>query len=372
MLPSRPTHPSRSQGAEPSPWEVLQAELKAQPRSWLVTGAAGFVGSHLVESLLRLGQRVRGLDDFSTGFRKNLLEVEEIVGASAWSRFEFQRGDIRAERVCVRAVRGVDYVLHQAALSSVPRSLDEPALVFSVNLDGFANVLRAARDAGCRRVVYASSSSVYGGMGGQPQTEGAAPVVRSPYAASKLAGELLVSGMSGGGGCALPLGLRYFNLFGPRQNPRGPYAAVIPAWLMAFAERRAPSIHGAGSQMRDFTPVANAVQANLLAARVPAQVRGVFNCGTGRATGLLPLEAALRAAWSVGDPLLPAPRHGDPRPGDVRRSQADLRRARELLGYHPTVELEDGLRATVAWFRRGFVKEPLTPAPGRRPGVYHL
>ncbi len=361
--PSRPAFSPR--------WEGVQRSLLETPRCWVVTGAAGFVGSHLVEALLRLGQSVRGLDDLSTGSLDNLRSIEELVGSEAWSRFEFVGADVREKSACSRAIRGADFVLHQAALASVPRSIAEPDRVYSVNVVGFSNVLRAAAEADCQRVVYASSSSIYGGAGGWPQSEMARPHARSPYAATKLIGELMAATWTRG--VNPPLGLRYFNLFGPRQSPNGPYAAVIPTWLAAYAAGSVVHVHGDGCQVRDFTPVSDAVQANVLAALAPPELSGVFNCGSGQTTSLLALEQHLREIWRAtpgtlagrneanvatipGAALRPDPapvRHTASRAGDVRRSRADLTRVSKELGYRPAPSIGPALRRTVAAFVDG-------------------
>ena len=335
-------------------WEALRRRLLERPRVWVVTGAAGFVGSHLAQRLLDLGQRVRGLDDLSTGSLENLREVERRVGADAFRRFALERGDVRDGATCLRLLRGADHVLHQAALASVPRSIADPEGVHSVNVEGFVALLAAARAARCGRVVYASSSSVYGGVGEGAQREDAVARPRSPYAATKVTGELLAASLATGLAHP-PVGLRYFNLFGPRQRAGGPYAAVLPRWLDAYVAGEAPEIHGDGLQRRDFTPVEVAVRANLLAATAPPAVGGVFNCGTGRAVTLLSLEAELRSVWNevVGATIgavLPSPRHTRPRAGDVRWSLADMGRAREVLGLAPEKALRPPLFELVSWY----------------------
>lgn len=343
----------------------LRAELAARPSTWLVTGAAGFIGSHLVEHLLRLDQRVVGLDDFSTGKRENLANVRALVSPAQAERFVLLEGDIRDPAACARACAGVDVVLHQAALGSVPRSIADPIRTHDVNVTGFLRVLLAARDAGVRRVVYASSSSVYGDHPELPKLEDRVGRPLSPYAASKAADELYAHAAARCYGLAL-VGLRYFNVFGPRQDPDGPYAAVMPRWFSALLEGREVVIHGDGETSRDFCFVENVVQANLLAATTAAEeaIGQVFNVACGERTTLNQLFELIRAEVAA---LRPAARearpvHRDFRPGDVRHSLADVSRARRLLGYTPTHAVGDGLARTAPWYAslaRG------TPAPGR-------
>ena len=336
-----------------SSWRELRAELPEKPRTWLVTGAAGFIGSHLVETLLSLDQEVRGLDDFSTGSRANLSQVEERVGARRFGRFRFHEGDIRDLAACRAALADTELVLHQAALGSVPRSLADPRTSQSVNVDGFVNMVLAAREAGVRRFVYASSSSVYGDHPDLPKREGAIGRPLSPYAATKRANEIYAEAYARAFGLEL-VGLRYFNVFGPRQDPSGPYAAVIPRWLESLLAGRAPSIFGDGETSRDFCPVANAVQANILAALVPGLVPAeggatVFNVALGSQTSLNELFAEIRAglaARGVDCGAIEA-RYADFRAGDVRHSLADLGRTERALGYAPEVDVPQGLGLTL-------------------------
>jgi UDP-N-acetylglucosamine 4-epimerase len=327
----------------------LERELRARPRVWLVTGAAGFIGSHLVERLLLLDQRVHGLDDFSTGRRANLAAVERAVGPERCRRLSFVEGDV-CERATVRAAcEGCELVLHQAGLGSVVRSLAEPERCLEVNAAGTWTVLAAARAAGARRFVLASSSSVYGDRLDTPQQEERIGRALSPYAASKQAAELVAAGFSRG--LAFPsVALRYFNVFGPRQDPHGPYAAVIARWSAALVAGQAPVLEGDGRQTRDFTPVAVVVEANLLAACRPLPEPALaLNVGTGRETSLNELLALLRRiAAELGlerGGFLPLGVAA--RPGDRRASCADVTRARAWLGYEPALGLEDGLRATL-------------------------
>ncbi len=320
----------------------LERELCARPRSWLVTGAAGFVGSHLVEHLLALGQRVCALDDLSTGTRANLAAAARGAGP-----LRFVQGDVRDPAALRAACEGVEFVLHQAGLGSVPRSLAEPARTTSVNAEGTWLVLAAARAAGARRLVLASSSSVYGDALASPQREEVVGRALSPYAASKAIAELAAAGFARGLGFPV-VALRYFNVFGPRQDPHGPYAAVIPRWCAALVTGVAPRLEGDGRQTRDFTPVAAVVAANLLAACAELSEPFVaVNVGTGRETELAALLARLiELCGELGlERTGLRPLSAPARPGDRRASRADLTRARALLGYEPPAELEPGLRA---------------------------
>lgn len=338
-------------------------QLQRQPKYWLVTGVAGFIGSHLLETLLTLGQRVRGLDNFLTGHRHNLAQVRASVGEQAWSRFELLEGDIRDPRTCVRACAGVDIVLHQAALGSVPRSLREPQLYHDINLSGLVHMLDAARTTGVQRLVYASSSAVYGDHPGLPKVEQHTGNLLSPYALSKYANELCAQ-LHGRCYGLETVGLRYFNVFGPRQDPLGAYAAVIPRWASAMLADQAVQIHGDGSTSRDFCYVDNAVQANLLAAatRDPHALHQVYNVAVNGRSTLLELHAALQALVLEARPgwRPQAPLHDAFRSGDVRHSQADIGKAARLLGYAPTHDLRQGLRHTVAWYAAG--AEAVTPS----------
>jgi nucleoside-diphosphate-sugar epimerase len=303
----------------------------------LVTGGAGFIGSHLVDALLERGARVRVVDDLSSGRVENLR--------SAAGALELVEGDIRDLATCARACRGARYVFHQAARGSVPRSLEDPATTVGVNVAGTANVFAAARDAGVARLVYASSSSVYGDSARLPKREGEEGLALSPYALSKVMDEELAEHFHRVFGLRV-LGLRYFNVYGPRQSPEGPYAAAIPRFFAAALAGSPMEIHGDGEQTRDFTWIGDAVTANLLAAGAPDAANGrAFNVGGGQAISVNRLAAAVAAA--VGDASSP-PRHVAPRPGDPRHSLADLARATQVLGYRPTVGVEEGLSRTRA------------------------
>ena len=314
------------------------ADATLQPSSFLVTGGAGFIGSSLVRRLLADGHAVRILDNFASGRRENLAGLE--------SRIELIEGDLREERDVRRAVEGVRFVLHLGALGSVSRSVEDPMTTHEVNATGTLRVLVAARDAGVERVVFSSSSSVYGNTPTLPKRESMTPQPLSPYALSKLSGEhdcRLFHELYGLGTYCL----RYFNVFGPRQNPKSQYAAVIPLFVDALRHGRAPMIHGDGGQTRDFTYVDDVVQANLCCCTAPREAAGAaYNVAWGNRISIL--ELARRIASAMGVDI--APVHAAPRPGDVRDSQADSALAHKHLGWQPAVPFDEGLRRTVAWF----------------------
>jgi UDP-glucose 4-epimerase len=303
---------------------------------YLVTGGAGFIGSHLVDALLARGDQVRVLDDFSTGSWDNLEAVRD--------RIEFIEGDITDPSTVRSAVRGADVVFHEAALASVPRSVANPLATHRVCVDGALQVLVAARDAKVRRVVYAASSSAYGNAARLPKRESDPTAPLSPYAAAKLAGEHYCAAFSEVYGLET-VRLRYFNVFGPRQTPDSPYAAVIPLFTQALMNGQRPTIHGDGEQSRDFTFVADVVQANLLAAAAPGVSGRVYNVACGRRTSLLELISLLNGLLGVNI----APTHTAPRAGDVKHSLADIQRARKELGYQPNTDIKEGLRRCLAW-----------------------
>jgi UDP-N-acetylglucosamine 4-epimerase len=327
--------------------------LASRERHWLLTGSAGFIGSHLLEALLNGGQRVTSLDDFSTGQRANLDAVRQAVGEAAWARHQFIEGDIADIDACRRACAGVQLVLHQAALGSVPRSLSDPLATHRANATGFINLLDAARRAGVTRFVYAASSSTYGDSPGLPKVEHVIGRPLSPYAVTKYLNELYADVYSRCYGIQT-MGLRYFNVFGPRQDPNGPYAAVIPLWAARMLRGETCVINGDGETSRDFCFVANAVQANVRAALVdePAALNQVFNVAVGQRTTLTQLHELLAAALKRLDPGLrvaPPEKRGF-REGDVRHSLADISKAGSLLGYAPTHDVRAGLEQAAPWY----------------------
>jgi UDP-N-acetylglucosamine/UDP-N-acetylgalactosamine 4-epimerase len=334
-------------------YHELKRALQDQPSRWLVTGAAGFIGSNLVEALLRLGQSVVGLDNFATGHRKNLLDVHDAVGYAAWSRFRFIEGDITSPEECATACKGVEYVLHQAALGSVPRSIDDPLRSTRTNVDGFVAMLDAARKANVKRFVYASSSSVYGDHPALPKVEAQTGELLSPYALTKYANELYARVFAR---CynTESIGLRYFNVFGRRQDPNGAYAAVIPKWVGQLMRSEAITINGDGKTSRDFCYIENVVQANLLAATTENKdaVNQVYNVACADRTTLVELYALIREGLAPSHPEVAQlePVFAAFRKGDVRHSHADIARARTLLGYAPTHSVRDGLAETLAWY----------------------
>ncbi|HET9576175.1 MAG TPA: SDR family oxidoreductase [Usitatibacter sp.] len=327
--------------------------IAAQPRTWLVTGVAGFIGSNLLEALLDLGQHVVGLDNFSTGHRHNLELVRREVGESAWAHFRFIHGDIRSIGTCHDACRGVDFVLHEAALGSVPRSIDDPIATHENNVTGFLNMLVAARDAKVKRFVYAASSAAYGDHPALPKVEDAIGRPLSPYGAGKHMNELYADVFGRCYGFEA-IGLRYFNVFGPRQDPEGAYAAVIPKWIAAMLRGETVYINGDGETSRDFCYIENVVQANLLAATVdrPEAIGQVYNVAVGGTMTLNELHRTLRALLLQRLPQLaiaPAVHRGF-RAGDVRFSLADISKARTRLGYEPGYTATQGLERAMDWY----------------------
>ena len=336
-----------------SAYAQLAQRLQDNPARWLVTGCAGFIGSHLVETLLKLNQTVVGLDNFATGHRRNLDEVRALVSPEQWLKFTFVEADIRSPDACRAACQGVDYVLHQAALGSVPRSLADPLATNAANIDGFLNMLVAAKDAKVRRFDYAASSSTYGDHPDLPKVEQTIGRPLSPYAVTKLVNELYAEVFARCYGFAA-IGLRYFNVFGARQDPDGAYAAVIPRWTKAMLLGEQVLINGDGETSRDFCFVANAVQANLLAATSenPEAVNQVYNVALNDRTSLKRLFEMVRDTLRATRPELGElkPVHAEFRAGDVRHSQADIAKAMRLLDYAPTHSLEDGIRVAMPWY----------------------
>lgn len=333
-------------------YQNLLAALPEQPKTWLVTGVAGFIGSNLLETLLKLDQRVVGLDNFATGHQHNLDEVQGLVSAEQWARFSFIEGDIRNLDDCHRACDGVDYVLHQAALGSVPRSINDPITTNATNIDGFLYMLVAAREAGVSSFTYAASSSTYGDHPALPKVEDHIGKPLSPYAVTKYVNELYaeVFARTYGFNC---IGLRYFNVFGKRQDPEGAYAAVIPKWTAAMIQGEEVFVNGDGETSRDFCYIDNTVQANLLAATAshPEANNQVYNVAVGDRTTLNQLFEAIQAALQAnGITPTTAPSYRDFRPGDVRHSQADVSKARELLGYEPNYRITEGIAFAMPWY----------------------
>jgi UDP-N-acetylglucosamine 4-epimerase len=361
---------------------TLQTRLPTEPRTWLVTGVAGFIGSNLLEALLKLGQRVVGLDNFATGHQRNLDEVQTLVMPSQWANFSFINGDIRNLEDCQRACEGVDYVLHQAALGSVPRSLADPLTTNATNISGFLNMLTAARDAKVKSFTYAASSSTYGDHPGLPKVEDTIGKPLSPYAVTKYVNELYADVFARCYGFNA-VGLRYFNVFGPRQDPNGAYAAVIPKWIASLIQGEPVYINGDGETSRDFCFIANVVQANLLAATATAPVAAgrdpqsmspvnqVYNIAVGDRTTLNELFAQLHRNLLPFYPHLRGtqPVYRDFRSGDVRHSLADISKAKRLLGYAPTQRIGQGLELAMPWYigqaGQTGLAESLSVAPGQ-------
>jgi UDP-N-acetylglucosamine 4-epimerase len=331
----------------------LLTRLQAEPHTWLITGVAGFIGSNLLETLLKLNHRVVGLDNFATGHQRNLDEVQTLVTPTQWANFRFINGDIRNLADCQKAVTGVDYVLHQAALGSVPRSVADPITTNATNISGFLNMLVAARDAKVKRFVYAASSSTYGDHPALPKVEDTIGKPLSPYAVTKYVNELYadVFGKTYG---IQSIGLRYFNVFGPRQDPNGAYAAVIPKWISSMIQNEPIYINGDGETSRDFCFIANAVQANLLAAtsHTNEAVNQIYNVAVGERTTLNELFIQLKEKLLLHSTRMQntSPIFRDFRAADVRHSLADISKATKILGYIPTHQISQGLAVTVPYF----------------------
>jgi UDP-N-acetylglucosamine 4-epimerase len=333
-------------------YSELRHELAAKPRTWLITGVAGFIGSNLLEELLTLGQHVIGLDNFSTGYQANIDDVLALP-SSRKGTFRLIRGDIRDVQVCRSACQGADYVLHHAALASVPHSIDDPILSNAVNVTGFLNVLLAAHEARVKRVVYASTCAIYGDTPDVPLRETSIGAPLSPYAATKQANEIYASVFQRLYGLQLT-GLRYFNIFGPRQDPNGAYAAVIPKWIANLLSGERCEIHGDGETSRDFCHVANVTQANLLAATSDrtSDTTDIYNVAYGQETTLNELFRMIRLGLVGYQPAMAAtfPAYGPFREGDIRRSGADITKIRQHLEYTPTHTIAQGLSQTLEWY----------------------
>ncbi len=339
-------------------YQQLLSRLPAEPSSWLITGVAGFIGSNLLETLLTLDQTVVGLDNFATGHLYNLDLVQSVVSPAQWARFTFIQGDIRTLEDCRQACSGVDYVLHQAALGSVPRSLEDPITTNGTNIGGFLNMLVAARDAKVKRFVYAASSSTYGDHPGLPKLEDRIGKPLSPYAVTKYVNELYADVFARSYGFKA-IGLRYFNIFGQRQDPNGAYAAVVPKWAAAMIQNDAVYINGDGETSRDFCFIVNAVQANLLAATVTSEEASnqVYNIAVGDRTTLNELFEAMRVTLAPQFVHLAnyKPVYRDFRAGDVRHSLADITKAQALLGYQPSHRIQEGVVEAMRWYVKSVV-----------------
>ena len=330
----------------------IKEELKQTPKTWMITGVAGFIGSNLLDELLSLDQKVIGLDNFSTGHQHNLDHVKTSVSDEQWQRFNFIEGDIRDLETCNRACDGVDYVLHQAALGSVPRSLEDPITTNQNNIDGFLNMLVAARDANVKRFVYAASSSTYGDHPGLPKVEDKIGNPLSPYAVTKYVNELYASVFAR---CYdfRTIGLRYFNIFGRRQDPEGAYAAVIPKWVKSMINDEAVFINGDGETSRDFCYIDNTIQMNILAATGSDEAADqVYNVALNDRTSLNELYEDIRVLLAPRFAHLndAKPEYRDFRAGDVRHSLADISKAKELLGYEPSHRIAEGLKEAMDWY----------------------
>lgn len=337
-----------------NPYVNIMDQLKHDSHTWLITGVAGFIGSNLLESLLKMDQKVIGLDNFSTGLRENLDDVRALVTEEQWRRFEFIEGDIRDLTVCKQACFGVDYVLHQAALGSVPRSIEDPIATNANNIDGFLNILLASTQEGVKKFIYAASSSTYGDSKELPKVEDKIGKPLSPYAVTKYVNELYANVFSRNYGIKT-IGLRYFNVFGKRQNPNGSYSAVIPRWIITMANNGAITINGDGSTTRDFCYIDNVIQANILAALVdapPLLYGSVVNIAVGEQTSLLHLYEAIKVEIIKYIPgfIDIKPIFKEFRIGDVRDSRASIEKARSMLGYEPRYRFSDAIPETIAWY----------------------
>ncbi len=332
-------------------YEQIQQELLESPKTWLVTGVAGFIGSNLLEKLLKLNQTVVGLDNFATGHQHNLDEVKSLVSEEQWSRFNFMEGDIREPKACQQAVQGVDYVLHQAALGSVPRSIADPLTTNAANITGFLNMLDAARQAEVKSFTYAASSSTYGDHPALPKVEENIGNPLSPYAVTKYVNELYAGVYARTYGFKT-IGLRYFNVFGRRQDPNGAYAAVIPKWTAAMINGEDVYINGDGETSRDFCYIDNVVQMNVLAATAQDDAKDeVYNVAVGDRTTLNDLFYAIKNALNEnGVEVSAEPTYREFRAGDVRHSQANIHKSKTRLNYQPEFKIEHGIKLATDWY----------------------
>lgn len=334
-----------------SQYQIIKEQLLAQPKTWLVTGVAGFIGSNLLETLLKLNQTVVGLDNFATGHQHNLDEVKSLVSEAQWNNFTFHQGDIREYSDCEKAIKGVDYVLHQAALGSVPRSIADPLTTNAANITGFINMLQAAKEQGVKSFTYAASSSTYGDHPALPKVEENIGNPLSPYAVTKYVNELYAGVYARTYGFKT-IGLRYFNVFGQRQDPNGAYAAVIPKWTAAMINGEDVFINGDGETSRDFCFIENTVQMNILAATAPEEVKDqVYNVAVGDRTTLNDLYSAIQTALDTqGVEVKGELIYRDFRAGDVRHSQADVSKAVNNLGYKPEFKILEGIDKAMGWY----------------------
>lgn len=332
-------------------FEQVQQQLLDTPKTWLITGVAGFIGSNLLEQLLKLNQKVVGLDNFATGHQHNFDEVQRLVSESQWANFSFIEGDIRNSETCKNAVQGVDFILHQAALGSVPRSINDPLTTNATNIDGFLNMLDAAKNANVKSFTYAASSSTYGDHPGLPKVEDRIGNPLSPYAVTKYVNELYASVYARTYGFKC-IGLRYFNVFGQRQDPQGAYAAVIPKWTAAMIANEEIFINGDGETSRDFCFIENTVQMNILAATASDEAKDeVYNVAVGDRTTLNTLFDSLRATLGENSVVYTQePTYRDFRAGDVKHSQADISKAKKNLGYQPQFNIQQGIQKAMPWY----------------------
>ncbi|MDA8768308.1 NAD-dependent epimerase/dehydratase family protein [Planktomarina temperata] len=332
-------------------YKVIKKLLRDSPKVWLVTGAAGFIGSNLLEELLKLNQNVIGLDDFSTGYQHNLNEVQRSVSAEQWQNFKFVHGDICDYSICEASVKGVDYVLHQAALGSVPRSVKNPIASNAANVTGFLNMLQASKEENVASFTYAASSSTYGDHPALPKKEDIIGKALSPYAVTKYVNELYASVYAQSFGFK-SIGLRYFNVFGKRQDPDGAYAAVIPKWTSSMLKGEDVYINGDGETSRDFCYIDNVVQMNILAATALDDAKNeVYNVALGDRTTLNQLFNIIKKELNAnGAKIYAVPNYRDFRLGDVRHSQANISKAKSKLGFNPEFRVDDGLRNAMSWY----------------------
>lgn len=332
-------------------YHETKIQLKSNPKVWLITGVAGFIGSNLLEQLLKLDQTIVGLDNFATGHQRNLDEVQSLVTETQWQKFHFIEGDIREYETCISAVKGIDYVLHQAALGSVPRSIEDPINSNGANITGFLNIMHASKQEGVESFTYAASSSTYGDHPALPKVEKNIGNPLSPYAVTKYVNELY-AGVYARSYDFKTIGLRYFNVFGKRQDPNGAYAAVIPKWTIAMIKGEKVFINGDGETSRDFCFIENTVQMNILAATAPNEAKDqVYNVAVGDRTTLTELYLAIKTSLeSRGIQKVVEPIYRDFRVGDVRHSQADIRKAREVLDYKPEFTISEGIDQVMPWY----------------------